>query len=112
MSVDSYVIALKTLFDPDAAEGLTAGYNLCLGEDRYSMRVAEGRLEVTRGEAPAPDATIATAPSTMADVLWHERPLAEALRSGEVEIEGDREAVTRFLGLFPLPDPAPAPGAA
>lgn len=110
MSVDSYVIALKTLFDPVAADGLAVNIELRLGEDRYRMRVAEGRLEVTRGEAPAPDATIATDAATMAEVLWHDRPLAEAMRSGEIEIEGDRQAVRRFLGLFPLPDPVALPG--
>ena len=35
--------------------------------------------------------------------------LDEALRSGRVEIEGDRSAVERLLGLFPLPKPAPRP---
>jgi hypothetical protein len=33
------------------------------------------------------------------------RSLADGLRSGEVEIGGSRPAVTRFLRLFPLPEP-------
>ena len=48
-------------------------------------------------------ATIETDPGTLASILWHGRKLAEARRAGEVAIEGDRGAVTRFLGLFPLP---------
>ena len=32
--------------------------------------------------------------------------LAEALRSGDVKIEGDESAVARFVTLFPLPEPA------
>ena len=34
------------------------------------------------------------------------RGLEEALRSGELRIEGDESAVERFLTLFPLPEPA------
>jgi hypothetical protein len=40
------------------------------------------------------------------------RELAEAVRSGDVKIEGDESAVARFLTLFPLPEPAsPVAGA-
>ena len=78
IGVDAVVIALKSLFAPACAEGQAAS-------------------------APAPDATIETDPGTLASVLWHGRKLDEARRAGDVAIEGDRRAVTRFLGLFPLP---------
>jgi DNA-binding HxlR family transcriptional regulator len=45
-------------------------------------------------------------PATLAALVYNGRPLAEARRSGDVEIEGDESAVERFLGLFPLPEPA------
>ena len=39
-----------------------------------------------------------------------ERPaLDDALRAGDVRIEGDRRAVDRFLGLFPQPEPGRRP---
>jgi hypothetical protein len=37
--------------------------------------------------------------------------LGEALRAGEIRIEGDRRAATRFVRLFPQPEPV-APVAA
>jgi hypothetical protein len=37
------------------------------------------------------------------------RDLADALRAGDITIEGDQHAVTRFLELFPPPQPAAAP---
>jgi hypothetical protein len=43
-------------------------------------------------------------------LLWHGRGLAEALRSGAIEIEGSRPDVERFLRLFPLPSAATAEG--
>ena len=42
-------------------------------------------------------------PGTLATVLWHGRALDEARRAGDLVVGGDRAAVTRLLGLFPLP---------
>ncbi len=100
-STDSFVIALRTLFDPEAAAGVDVTVELRLGEDGFRGRVAEGRFEVARGVADRPDAVVETSPGTLAAVLWHDRPLAEALRTGDVEIEGSTPAVRRFLGVFP-----------
>jgi DNA-binding HxlR family transcriptional regulator len=103
IGVDAVVIALKSLFAPSAADGMAATYELRLGEQRFRLDVADGRLELARGSAPAPDATLETDPGTLASVLWHERRLDEARRAGDLAIEGDRAAVTRLLALFPLP---------
>jgi DNA-binding HxlR family transcriptional regulator len=103
IGVDAVVIALKSLFAPAAADGTTTSYELRLGEQRFRLDVAEGRIEVARGSAPAPDATIETDPGTLASVLWHGRKVDEARRAGDLSVEGDRAAVTRLLALFPLP---------
>ncbi len=108
LGVDSFVIALKTLFDAEAAEGLDATFELGLGEDRFRGRVRDGALEIVRGSAEQPDAAIQTDPATLSSVLWHQRLLAEAERSGDLVIEGSRPAVTRLLGLFPPPQPVAA----
>src|SRR3954465_5278425 len=97
------VIALNLLVAPVAADGMAASYELRLGEQRFRLDVADGRIEIARGSAPAPDATLETAPGTLASVLWHGRKLDEARRAGDLAIAGDRTAVTRLLALFPLP---------
>jgi DNA-binding HxlR family transcriptional regulator len=114
LGVDAMVLALPTLFDPAAAEGLDAGYELRLGDQAFSVRVADGRLEVTRGSADRPDAVVTTDTGTLAAVLWQGRALADAHRAGDVQIDGDGRAVERLLALFPLPPvaggrPTPAP---
>jgi DNA-binding HxlR family transcriptional regulator/putative sterol carrier protein len=106
LSVDSLVLSFRTMFDPRAAEGLNASYELRLGEDRFRAVVADGRFEVVRGSAEEPDATIEADPVTLAALVYEGRPLAEALRSGDIKIEGDESAVERFLTLFLLPEPA------
>ena len=106
LGVDSLVLSFRTMFDPRAAEGLTASYELSLGEDRFRAEVVDGHFEIARGVADRADATIETDPATLAALVYESRDLAEALRSGDVRIEGDRSKVERFLTLFPLPEPA------
>jgi DNA-binding HxlR family transcriptional regulator len=103
MGVDSVVLALKTLFDASKARGLTGSFELRFGDQRFDVRVADSRLEIARGEAADPDATIASDPGTLSALLWQGLPLAEAERSAGVEVTGSRRALGRFLKLFPLP---------
>jgi DNA-binding HxlR family transcriptional regulator len=110
IGVDALAIALKTLFAPDAAEGLDATYELRFGDDRFRVRVADGRLDIARGSADAPDATIDADPGALATVLWHGAKLAAARQAGDVTASGDAQAVRRFLALFPLPGSAGSDG--
>jgi hypothetical protein len=110
LGVDSLILSFRTMFDPRTAEGLGASYELRLGEDRFRAEVADGRFEIFRGVADRPDAIIETDAGTLAALVYDSRPLAEALRSGDLKIEGDESAVARFLTLFPLPEPVPLGG--
>ena len=111
LGVDSLVLSMRTMFDPRAAEGLGASYELRFGEDRFWAVVDDGRFEISRGSADDPDAIVEADSNTLAGLLYASRPLVEALESGDLEVEGDRAAFERFLGLFPLPEPAPPAGA-
>ena len=81
VSPDSIVLALRARFDSRAAEGLRAGYELRLGEDRFRIEVADDEIEVARGGSDQPDATI----------------------------EGDKAAARRLVRLFRMPEPATSP---
>ena len=106
VGTDSVVLALGTFFDPAAADDLTADYELRLGENVFAVRIADRRIELGRGPAGQPDAIIATDAGTLSSVIWNGRELDDALRAGDITIEGDRPAVNRLLGLFPRPHPA------
>jgi DNA-binding HxlR family transcriptional regulator/putative sterol carrier protein len=108
IGADSVILALRARFDPGAANGLRASYELRLGEDRFRIEVADDEIDVARGGAYQADATIDTDPDTLSAVLWRSRPLADAQRSGRMTIEGDMAAVERFVVLFPIPEPAAA----
>jgi DNA-binding HxlR family transcriptional regulator/putative sterol carrier protein len=100
---DSVALALRTLFDPAAAKGLKASYQLRLGDDRFRVEVSNGEIEVERGEIDDPNATIETDPATFGSVLWEGLSLAAAQRAGELSVEGDAAAADRLIGLFPMP---------
>jgi DNA-binding HxlR family transcriptional regulator len=100
LSVDALAMALKTMFDPGAADGVSGDYELRLAEHRFSVRVAGGSLELERGEPRDPDVVIETDSGTLAALLWHGAGLEEALDSGALAFTGDRRALRSFLGLF------------
>jgi DNA-binding HxlR family transcriptional regulator len=88
---DAAMLALKTMF---RGHGLRATYEVRLGDDRYAVRVDGDRLDVERGSADNPDATIATDPGTLATVLWH------GGAESDLRVEGSRAHVRLFLDLF------------
>jgi DNA-binding HxlR family transcriptional regulator len=112
LGVDAAVIALQTTFDPDAAGWMDATYELTLGGDQtFTLEVAAGRLELTRGDAPAgvtPVASITTDTATLAAVAGHGHPIERAVAGGALRIQGDAEAAANFFGLFAPPVPAGA----
>ena len=103
---DSNVLAFRSLFDPGAAAGLTATYELRLGaDDVFRVELEGGELQVARGPAAGPDGAIATDPGTLAGLLTEQLSLDVALDSGLASIEGSKRDVIRFLRLFPMPEP-------
>ncbi len=108
LSVDALILSFRTMFDPHAAAGLKASLELRFSEDYFHAGIAGGRMELTRGSADQPDAILETDPDTLAALVYGGRKLAEALRSGDLRVEGDKSVVKRFLTLFPLPGPARA----
>jgi DNA-binding HxlR family transcriptional regulator len=106
LGVDSLILSFRTMFDPERAAGFDATYEFRFGEDRFRAEIAEGQLEIERGTAETPDATVEAEAGTLAALVYDDLELDDALSSGDLRIEGDGEAVERFLALFPLPEPA------
>src|SRR3954453_10281418 len=81
---DSLVLALKSTFQPETARGAVGTYELRLGEDElpFCVEVREGEFKAARGEAERAHAVIASAPDTIAGVVFPGRPLPKAITSG------------------------------
>ena len=93
MGPDSLVLALKTTFQPEKADDLEARYELWLDEIPYEIRVRDGAFEAERGEATSAGATIRTDPDELAGVVFGGKPFGKAVKSGALEVEGDRRSV-------------------
>jgi putative sterol carrier protein len=101
------ILSLRTMFDPDRADGFSATLELRFGEDRFRGRVDGGAFEIERGDAADPDAIVEAAdPRTLVAVVFGGLPIDQAVGSGDLAITGDEAAVGRFVELFELPETA------
>ncbi|PZS03315.1 MAG: transcriptional regulator [Pseudonocardiales bacterium] len=106
LSVDALMIALMTTFDPARARGVDAEYAVVLDGERFRVGVRDGRLEVVRGRCERPVASLESDVTTLRELVFGARSLAEAIGSGSMRVAGDRRAASRFLKLYAVPQPA------
>jgi DNA-binding HxlR family transcriptional regulator len=105
LGIDSLVLSFRTMFDPGMASGLSASFDLRLGEDRFRAKVARGWFDISRGAMDRPDAIVETDAATLGDLVYGDRTLDDATQTGDILVTGDVARFERFLRLFPLPDP-------
>lgn len=106
IGVDSIVLALGSLFDPEVAGDLRATYELRIGEESFRVDIAEGEVDLERGAVDEPAAVLSVPDAaTMAAILTGQTTIDDAVASGALEIEGSKQAAKRFLRLFPMPEP-------
>lgn len=105
LSVDALMLALRSTFDPRAAGDLAAIVELRLGDDRFRVEVAAGALRVTRGGGGGADAVLTTSAATLRALVFGGRKAADAVRKGELRVDGDRKRAERVLRCFPRPAP-------
>ena len=108
ITVDSLVTALRTTFDPEAARGLRAGYELRVGPIVLHARVDDGRVEVAGGALEGADLVIDAGPGIRALMAGELSPAA-AIENGTVRLTGDAALLTRFAAIFRI-EPMPAAG--
>ncbi len=105
ITADSMVVALRSTFRSEAAQGVRATFELRLGEIVLNARVAGGEVEVRTGPAPAADLSIEAGPQLRALMAGEITP-REALRKGVVRLSGDRDLLASFAKIFRI-DPMP-----
>jgi DNA-binding HxlR family transcriptional regulator len=95
LGTDAFIVALKTMFQPDGSAGPDGRLELRIGDDAFSVSIADGQLEVARGRSESPAAVIEGDVGALREVLWR------GADASLIKIEGDRELAARFLELFP-----------
>ena len=99
LGVDALVLALESTFLPQNAVELSARYELRLGEERFSVDIANESIAIRRGSPHKADAIIETDPATLRALVFGDRKLAGA----PVELRGDVRLARRFFRLFARP---------
>jgi DNA-binding HxlR family transcriptional regulator len=97
LGTDAFIIALKTMYEPEGREVREARLELRIGEDSFRVSIADGQLRIERGRCERPQAIIDADVAALREVLWRgAEPDPRRIR-----IEGDRALTACFLSLFP-----------
>jgi DNA-binding HxlR family transcriptional regulator len=97
IGVDTFVLGLRSRYDPKAANDVDARYELRIEQEAFEFQVEDGQLTVRRGASSQPDAIIAVVPAAMAAVGRGARPVHSALSTSAGATNDD---VARFAALF------------
>lgn len=99
VTANSLIMALRTIFRPEAARGVKTGYELRLGEIVIHARVHNKKIEVGKGALASPDLIIEAGPAIKALFTGEVSP-ADAIKTGIVRIKGNPELLERFAEIF------------
>jgi DNA-binding HxlR family transcriptional regulator len=99
ITAESAVMALRAAFRPEAAGGLSAGYELRSAHTVIHAQVHDGKAEVRKGPLPGADLVIATGLPLTALLCDRVSP-AQAVADGRVGLVGDPALLDRFVNVF------------
>ena len=101
LSPVSFLLSLRTMFDPAKAQGLSIRIGFRFPDAEFVADLSAGELPVVRDAPERCDATfIAPAAPALAAIFYGGAPADEA----GVTIEGDSQAAQRFIDIFELPE--------
>jgi DNA-binding HxlR family transcriptional regulator len=114
VTAESMVMALRTVFRPEAARRLRASYVIEAGDISIYARVDHGTVEVGQGSLPDPDLIIEAGPA-LRSLLSGEMSPREAmesdgvrLRAGDAGLAADPGLLAWFVEAFRIPPAPPA----
>ena len=106
----AYFVAMRSIFDAQAAAGLAETYEIRIDDLVFEVRIREGRLTTSEGRSANPDAIFRMDVETLNALMFSQLAPAAALKRGRVEIvKGDRRAFDRFVKIIGFHRPIPSP---
>jgi DNA-binding HxlR family transcriptional regulator len=104
LSPASLMLSFRTMFDGSRAKDLKVVGAVRMGQDRFVVEVADGKLRAERGEVEEPDfAFEAPVAMPIAAAVYGKVPFDD-LTSAGLTVTGDREAALRYADCFHLPE--------
>ncbi len=102
LSGTSVLLYLRGCAQPDPGDAPTV-FNVALDDRIWTVRSAEGRIDIEIGESPQAQASLRTDPHTLNALVGHPAELDAALSNGRALAEGDVTALRRLLNDVVLP---------
>jgi DNA-binding HxlR family transcriptional regulator/putative sterol carrier protein len=97
---DAAMLALKNMFDAEAAQGVRVTAEVRFPTATFRLTVDDGTIDIARGPAERPDLTIETDPQTLEELAFGSRTVRSAQRAGKLLFEGHRATLDQLLALF------------
>src|SRR5260370_12894044 len=96
----AYFVAMRGVYNREAAAGLTETYEVRVADLVFEVRVADGGLTTSEGRATNPDVSFRMDVETLNALMFGQLTPAAALAKGRVDIEkGDHKALERFIRI-------------
>ncbi|HEY0738629.1 MAG TPA: winged helix-turn-helix transcriptional regulator [Herpetosiphonaceae bacterium] len=102
----SYALTLKTFFRPEQARGVDETYELRIDGEVLHVDIQDGTIHVRQGAAPKADAVFTTDIASYLELLAGQIQPEAAIAGGLVRIQGDPEALSRFVRMCGMLDSA------
>lgn len=94
------VVAVRSVLKAEATEETGESYEFRVDDEVFHVRIEDGETEVRQGSAPAPDLVVRSDTQTLLAVAAGRIEPAEAVASGVIGMEGDRDARERCMKML------------
>lgn len=98
-SLGAAALAIKAFFHPEQAAGVNETYELHLGNEVLQVQVHDGLLTIKQGQTMKADVVFHTEMQIFIGLFAGQIKPEEAVAGGLIRIDGDPQALTRFLTL-------------
>ncbi len=95
----SYALTLKTFFRPELAQGLDETYALHIDDEVLQVRIHDGSIDVQQGEPVDAVMALHSDIQTYLALLNGDIEPEQVLATGLARVEGDVDALRRFLAI-------------
>jgi DNA-binding HxlR family transcriptional regulator len=103
LPVGSYALTLKTFFRPEQAQGINETYELDVDGEVLQVQIKDGEIHIQQGETLRANVVFYTDRRSYLGLLAGQIQPDEAISSGIIRIEGEPDALRRFLNICGLP---------
>jgi len=105
LHLGSYALTPQTFFRPELAQGIDETYALHVGGETQTVRIVDSQIDVWQGEPARADAALYSEVPIYLGLLQGQIDIDAALASGLIRVEGDLDALRRFLAICRVTSP-------